>query len=171
MPRKARLSPAASFFHVMTRGIEGRDIFDTDEDRERFLGPLSAGLNRTGYCCYAWAPMQNHYHLVPRSSDVHLSALMGPLNAAYAQGFSNAHSRTGYLAGPSKVRQNSAGWPQRLCAVPRAYEKPADTSLPWLAASRVVTYSWTRPIAVGHRWSATSPPSACEPSPKFPSRQ
>jgi len=97
MPRKARLSPAASFFHVMARGIEGRDIFATDEDRERFLGLLSTGLARTGYACYAWALMRNHYHLVLRSSDVHLSALMRPLNAAYAQGFSKAHSRTGYL--------------------------------------------------------------------------
>ena len=77
IPRKVRLSPAASFFHVMARGIEGRDIFATDEDRERFLGLLSAGLNR--------------------SSDVHLSAPMRPLNAAYAQGFSRVHNRSGYL--------------------------------------------------------------------------
>ena len=53
MPRKARLSPAASFLHVMARGIEGRDLFATDEDRERFLGLLSTGLARTAFELHA----------------------------------------------------------------------------------------------------------------------
>jgi len=57
MPRKARLSPAAFLVHVMARGIEGRDIFAPDEDRERSIRLLSTGLARTGYSCYAWALM------------------------------------------------------------------------------------------------------------------
>lgn len=97
MPRKARLSPSASFFHVMARGIEGQDIFATDGDRLRFLSFLAKGLKRTGFACYAWALMKNHYHLVLRSSEQHLSNLMRPLNSAYAQSFSRAHKRRGYL--------------------------------------------------------------------------
>ena len=53
MPKKATLSPPACFFHVVARGIEGRDIFSTREDRQRFLSLLSTGLNRTGFVCYA----------------------------------------------------------------------------------------------------------------------
>jgi REP element-mobilizing transposase RayT len=81
----------------MARGIEGRDIFADDNDRERFLSFLALGLKRTGYVCYAWALMKNHYHLVLRSSEAHLSALMRPLNASYAQAYSKAHNRRGYL--------------------------------------------------------------------------
>jgi len=81
----------------MARGIEGRAIFSTDRDRELFLSLLADGLKRTGYACYAWALMENHYHLVLRSSERHLSSLMRPLNGRYAQTFSRMHNRRGYL--------------------------------------------------------------------------
>jgi len=81
----------------MARGIEGRDIFETDQDREAFLSILGSGLQRTGFACYAWALMKNHYHLVLFSTEQHLSTLMRPLNARYAQSFSKAHNRRGYL--------------------------------------------------------------------------
>jgi REP element-mobilizing transposase RayT len=81
----------------MARGIEGRDIFSSNNDRTKFLSLLSSGLKRTGYACYAWALMRNHYHLVLRSSELHLAELMRQLNAAYAQYFSKAYHRHGYL--------------------------------------------------------------------------
>ncbi len=37
MPRKARLDAPGTLHHVMVRGIEGRNIFGDDEDRENFL--------------------------------------------------------------------------------------------------------------------------------------
>ena len=59
----------------MARGIEGREIFGADPDREKFLQVLSMGLSGTGYACYAWELMKNDYHLVLRSSEVHLALL------------------------------------------------------------------------------------------------
>lgn len=97
MPQKARISPPASFFHILARGIEGLDIFTSDNDREKFLQILSTGLKRTGYACYAWALMKNHYHLVLRSGRIHLSELIRGLNAANAYYFSRTHNRRGYL--------------------------------------------------------------------------
>jgi len=41
MPRKVRLSIAGALHHVMARGIEGRNIFNDDEDRQYFLALLS----------------------------------------------------------------------------------------------------------------------------------
>gem|GEM_PF-2699369 len=41
--------------------------------------------------------MKNHYHLLLRSSERHLSQLMRPLNASCAQAFSRRHNRRGYL--------------------------------------------------------------------------
>ena len=97
MPRKARLSPPGTFHHIMARGIEARDIFRDDADHRTFLGMLSAGLKRTGFACYAWALMSNHYHLLVRTNERHLSELMRRLNAGYAQYFSRKYKRRGYL--------------------------------------------------------------------------
>jgi len=97
MPRKARLSPPACFFHLMASGIEGQQIFRSDGDRKKFLDLLSAALRRTGYACYGWSLMGSHYHLVVRSSEQHLSKLMRGLNAGYAQYFSKTYHRRGYV--------------------------------------------------------------------------
>jgi putative transposase len=97
MPRKPRLSPAAAFCHIMARGIEGRDIFYDDEDRRKFLDLLAKGIKQTGFKCYAWVLMSNHYHLLIRTNEKHLSELMRGLNAGYAQYYSKKYKRRGYL--------------------------------------------------------------------------
>jgi putative transposase len=97
MPRKSRLSVPGALHHVMSRGIEGRDIFGDDGDRATFLRLLNKGIQDTGFLCYAWALMNNHYHLLLRANEKPLSALMRPLNATYARFFSKRSNRRGYL--------------------------------------------------------------------------
>ena len=97
MPRKARLCPPGTFHHVMARGIEGRDIFSDTDDCGKFLDYLSTGILRTGFKCYAWVLMSNHYHLLLRVNEKHLSELMRRLNAGYAQYYSKKYKRRGYL--------------------------------------------------------------------------
>jgi REP element-mobilizing transposase RayT len=81
----------------MARGIEGRDIFLDDADRARFMALLEHGLVGGDYRLYAWALMRNHYHLLVRTSDHPLGALMRRLNGTYATHFSKRHDRRGYL--------------------------------------------------------------------------
>jgi hypothetical protein len=44
MTRIARLHVPGALHHVMSRGIDGRDIFIDDEDRNLFLNLLAGGL-------------------------------------------------------------------------------------------------------------------------------
>ena len=37
MPRKARIDAPGALHHIMARGIERRDIFEDDFDRNNFL--------------------------------------------------------------------------------------------------------------------------------------
>jgi REP element-mobilizing transposase RayT len=97
MPRMLRLEYPGSIAHVMARGIEGRDIFRSDDDRHDFLMRLKSGLRATGYKCLAWCLMKNHYHLVLRTNENPMSSLMRPLNGGYARRFNAASSRRGYL--------------------------------------------------------------------------
>ena len=97
MPRMIRLESPGSLAHVMARGIDGKKIFADDEDRGEFLSRFSWHLRDRGLRCLAWCLMENHYHLLLRTTEDPLSKLMRPLNAGYARWFNKKHERRGYL--------------------------------------------------------------------------
>jgi putative transposase len=97
MPRKARIVVPGAFHHIMARGIEGRQLFRDNEDREKFLSFLGQGIITTSFRLYAWALLPNHYHLLIRVSDIPLSDMMRRLNSVYARYFSKKYKRHGYL--------------------------------------------------------------------------
>lgn len=74
MPRQARLDTAGLLQHVMARGIERREIFRDDKDRESFLYRFAIILEETQTQCYAWALIPNH--LLLRTGPTPLSKVM-----------------------------------------------------------------------------------------------
>lgn len=51
----------------MIRGIEKRNIFRNDRDRNDLLDRLASLLPETKTICYAWAFIPNHAHFLLRS--------------------------------------------------------------------------------------------------------
>ena len=86
MPRLARLDAPGVVHHVMIRGIERRNIFADDKDRDNLLERLAVLLPETKTECYAWALMPNHAHFLLRSGTVGLPGLMRRLLTGYAVG-------------------------------------------------------------------------------------
>lgn len=98
MPRQARLDIPGLVHHVMARGIEGRDIFCNNEDREGFLQRLADIISgKGGPSLYAWALMSNHFHLLIRPTETPLSTIMRRLLTGYAVNFNKQHKRVGHL--------------------------------------------------------------------------
>ena len=97
MPRKARITVPGVVHHIMARGIDGRNIFIDNDDREMFLGLLGTGIHKNGYKCYAWTLMDNHYHLLLRISENPLAKMMRRLNSTYARYYNARYKRKGYL--------------------------------------------------------------------------
>lgn len=98
MPRQPRLSCPGILHHVMARGIEGRDIFKDDRDREWFLNRLADVMKAPGSGrIYAWALMSNHFHLLIRPDHQPLSEIMSHLLTAHAVNFNLRHRRKGHL--------------------------------------------------------------------------
>lgn len=97
MPRQGRIHIVGGIYHIMQRGIERRDIFNDEEDREEFLDRLSNGLKETNHKCYAWSLMPNHFHLLIRSGNKTISELMRKLLTGYAMYFNRKYKRSGYL--------------------------------------------------------------------------
>jgi len=98
MPRQARLDVPGLIHHVMARGIEGRDIFNDDNDRTNFLKRLVEAANQPGGPrIYAWALMSNHFHLLLRPGESCLSPVMRRLMTGYAVTYNKRHKRQGHL--------------------------------------------------------------------------
>jgi len=98
MPRQPRLNVPGLVYHVMGRGIEGRDIFRDDDDRESFLKRLADGVGKPGSpCLYAWALLSNHFHLLLRTGDELLSPMMRRLMTGHAVTYNLRYKRQGHL--------------------------------------------------------------------------
>ena len=97
MPRSVRLDWTDALHHVMSRGIEKRDIFLDDLDRIDFIFRLARIVKTTGIKIYAWVLMPNHFHLLVRTGPVTLSRSMQKLLTGYAMYFNKRHNRKGHL--------------------------------------------------------------------------
>jgi len=97
MPRAKRLNITGGVYHLYTRGIERKEIFKDNKDKEEFLSRLADALSKTKSLCYAWALMPNHLHLMVRTGKGSLSDIARSLLTGYAIYFNARHKRRGYL--------------------------------------------------------------------------
>jgi len=93
MPRHARIDNIGLLQHVIFRGIERKDIFRGDEDREDFIARLGQLLEETRTICYAWAMLNNHVHLLVMTTERPLSHFMRRLLTGYAVSFNGKRGR------------------------------------------------------------------------------
>ena len=97
MPRQARLDAAGTLHHVILRGIEKRQIFDDDRDRETFVNRMGQLALEIKTKIYAWALLTNHAHILLRSGPEGLPQYMRRLLTGYAQAYNRRHKRYGHL--------------------------------------------------------------------------
>jgi REP element-mobilizing transposase RayT len=97
MPRGPRIDFPGAIHHVYARGIERRDIFFDDSDRNSFLGRVGLNLSKCGMSCSAWALMPNHFHLLLHSDEGRLTTFMQCLLTGYSKYFNERHGRVGHL--------------------------------------------------------------------------
>ena len=97
MPRLARLDAPGALHHIMIRGIERRNIFKDNRDRDSFIQRLGDLLLETQTDCYAWVLMPNHAHFLFRTGGGSLASVMRRLLTGYALSFNGRHRRHGHL--------------------------------------------------------------------------
>jgi len=97
MPRGPRIDIPGTIHHVYARGIEKRDIFLDDVDRDSFLHRVGTNLSKWGMKCPAWSLMPNHFHLLLQSDMGCLPSFMRCLLTGYSKYFNERHHRVGHL--------------------------------------------------------------------------
>lgn len=97
MPRRARQLADSGIYHVMLRGVNRDAIFLDDEDCTRFLHSLGQAKDASGCGVLAYCLMSNHAHLVLRTGDEPIGAVVKRLGVRYAGWFNRKYGRIGHL--------------------------------------------------------------------------
>ncbi|MBW1829674.1 MAG: transposase [Deltaproteobacteria bacterium] len=97
MPRQARIDAPGALHHIICRGIERKQLFKNNADRDDFVERLSTILSETSTPCYAWALIPNHFHLLLRTGNVPIATIMRRLLTGYAVSFNRRYDRHGHL--------------------------------------------------------------------------
>ncbi|HAZ07501.1 MAG TPA: hypothetical protein DCZ01_03015 [Elusimicrobia bacterium] len=81
----------------MARGVDGRETFVDQSDRELFLTTLTELQQETAFTLLAYCLMGNHFHLAIKVGTVPLSTILQRLLTRYVSTFNLRHRRTGHL--------------------------------------------------------------------------
>ncbi len=86
----------SSFFHIITQGINKEKIFDTDENKERYL--KSIYKNNEGIDIIAYCIMSNHAHILVKIDSIdNMQQWMKKVNTGYAMYYNKRNDRVGYV--------------------------------------------------------------------------
>lgn len=96
MARKKRME-SIGFYHIINRGVERRKIYMDDDDRMQFLEILQETIEVDNFEIYSYVLMDNHYHLLIKTSALNLSLLMRQINSRYSMYFNRKYKRVGPL--------------------------------------------------------------------------
>lgn len=98
MARKLREQVPDVVYHVCSRGVDRRPIFDVVHgDRAYFLRLLGLTVHRYRWRCHAYCLMGNHFHLAVETPAANIAAGMQYLKGRYAMWFNDQHGREGAL--------------------------------------------------------------------------
>jgi putative transposase len=97
MARPLRAEFPNAIYHVTSRGIERRAIVRDPRDRDRWVGQLEHVVEIRRWRLFAFALMDNHFHLFVQTPEANLSAGMRDLNGGYVSFFNARHRRAGHL--------------------------------------------------------------------------
>jgi len=86
-----------AIYHIISKGIEGIDIFTDDADRNKFLQLLRKMVNSHKIHLFSYVLMDTHFHLLLKTEEANLSRAMQFLNSSYSHWFNIRHIRKGHL--------------------------------------------------------------------------
>lgn len=95
--RKARKESKSEIYHVMMRGNNHQRIFRSIEDKKYFIYLLSKYLKKLNLELYAWCLMDNHFHLLIKSSKSKLADFIKRLCCSYVPYFNRKYEHSGHL--------------------------------------------------------------------------
>lgn len=97
MARPLRIEYPGAWYHITCRGNEKREIFSDDHDRIKFLEIFATDIKLYGIEVHAYVLMDNHFHLLIRTSEANLKGFMQHFNTSYTVYYNRRYKRSGHL--------------------------------------------------------------------------
>ena len=97
MPRQAREKSQSGIYHVMLRGINQQQIFEENEDFERFLYILKDCKAISEFKLFAYCLMGNHIHLLLKEEKEPIEQVMKRISGRFVYWYNIKYQRTGHL--------------------------------------------------------------------------
>src|SRR5438128_8424323 len=97
MPRRASAEVEGGLYHVITRGNNRRQIFNSPAHYEKFLSLLATQKVRLPFFLYAYCLMTNHVHLLIERQADPLGRIMHRVLTGYSQYYNRRYRRVGHL--------------------------------------------------------------------------
>lgn len=97
MPRKARVKSQTGIYHLICRGINKQNIFEDEEDKQRFLETLAYYKKLSGYLLYGYCLMDNHIHLLIKENEESIDQVIKRISCSYVYWYNQKYQRCGHL--------------------------------------------------------------------------
>nr|WP_320024125.1 transposase [uncultured Acetobacterium sp.] len=138
MARQARVKSTSGIYHVILKGLDGRNIFLDDSDRSIFMEKLNKARETGGFQLYAYCLMDNHIHLLIKEGE-ELGTSIKRITVGYVQLHNNKYGRTGHLF-QNRFSSEAVEEEQYLMAVVRyIHRNPLNAGM----IARLEEYPWS----------------------------
>ncbi len=97
MPRSSRKKSRTGTYHIMLRAVNQQQIFEDNEDRQRFLKILKDCKVISEFKLYAYCLMGNHIHLLIQEVAEPIDQIMKRIETRFVYWYNIKYQRRGHL--------------------------------------------------------------------------
>lgn len=97
MPRQARKKSESGIYHIMLRGINKQEIFEDEEDFQKFLQVLKDCKTISEFKLYGYCLMGNHIHLLIHFQKEPIEMVLKRIGSRFVYWYNYKYRRTGHL--------------------------------------------------------------------------
>lgn len=138
MARQARKKSSNNIYHIMMRGVNRQQIFEDQQDNEKFLEILKEYQTICGYKVFAYCLMGNHFHLLMQFDNEPIEQAMKRIGAKYVYWFNTKYGRVGHLFQDRFKSEPIEDDSYFLCCIRYIHQNPVKAKI-----ARVDQYSYS----------------------------
>jgi putative transposase len=117
-------------YHVAIRGNNKQVIFYDWDDMDAFIRIITHAYDKFNFQIYAYCIMNNHYHILIRSDQTHLSKIMMNINRRYSDYYRKKYEVVGQIY-EKRYYADRVNGPRAFTSISSyIHRNPIDTKIP-----------------------------------------